>query len=176
MGVFATRSPFRPNPIGLSSVRLQRVELSDRLGPVLHVRGRPGRRHPIYDIKPYLPYTDAHPEAAGGFAPAERDGPWRWIFPGAARARPRGAAPGLTAVLAQDPRPGYQDEPGRVYGMAFGPVNVRFHRGGRPADGVPGERDTQPLLSKRRRRACGRVAFCVPKKSAALPKARPPVP
>jgi tRNA-Thr(GGU) m(6)t(6)A37 methyltransferase TsaA len=128
MGVFATRSPFRPNPIGLSSVRLQRVELSDRLGPVLHVRGADlVDGTPIYDIKPYLPYTDAHPEAAGGFALQERDGALAVDFPPELLARvPEALRPGLTAVLAQDPRPGYQDEPGRVYGMAFGPVNVRF--------------------------------------------------
>ena len=123
MGVFATRSPFRPNPIGLSAVKLEGIELHTPDGPLLHVSGADlldGT--PIFDIKPYLPYADAHPEAAGGedyrltvdFPPdlLERLSP-----------EDRLALPG---VLEQDPRPSYQDAPDRVYGMAFGSWEVKF--------------------------------------------------
>ena len=103
MGVFATRSPFRPNAIGLSSVRLARAELQTPEGPVLHVLGADLMDGtPILDIKPYLAYTDAHPDAAGGFAYK------------------------VLQRLAQDPRPGYQDEPDRVYGFPFAGFEVRF--------------------------------------------------
>ncbi len=127
MGVFATRSPFRPNPIGLSSVRLESVELTDR-GPVLNVSGidmRDGT--PVYDIKPYIPYADSHSEARGGFT---QDMPYKELdveFPEELLAR---IAPekrkALLAVLRQDPRPHYQDDPERVYGMAFGSYQVNF--------------------------------------------------
>ena len=141
LGVFATRSPFRPNPLGLSCVRLLEIRQDREQGTVLVVSGADlldGT--PIYDIKPYLPYADCKPEAVGGFA-----------------ARPKGAdlavdcspalldrVPGdkraaLLAVLAQDPRPQYQDDPERVYGMAFAGLEVKFR--------VAGERLTVTEIS-----------------------------
>lgn len=128
MGVFATRSPFRPNAIGLSSVRLERVELHTPEGPVLQVRGADLMDGtPILDIKPYLPYTDAHPEAAGGFAAQALQQTVAVDCPPALLARlPMDRRQALLDVLAQDPRPGYQHEPGRVYGFPFAGFEVRF--------------------------------------------------
>ena len=128
MGVFATRSPFRPNAIGLSSVRLERVELHTPEGPVLQVRGADLMDStPILDIKPYLPYTDAHPEAAGGFAAQALQQTVAVDCPPALLARlPADRQQALLDVLAQDPRPGYQHEPGRVYGFPFAGFEVRF--------------------------------------------------
>lgn len=133
MGVFATRSPFRPNPIGLSSVRLERVELDPKLGPVLHVEGADLMDGtPIYDIKPYLPYTDSHPDAAGGFADAFTGYSLPVIFPEHLAVmipeKDRGA---VTKILSQDPRPSYQADEERIYGVAYGGKNIRFQvRGG----------------------------------------------
>ena len=128
VGVFATRSPFRPNPIGLSCVRLERVEQDPARGPVLLVRGADlldGT--PIYDIKPYLPYVDSHPEAAGGFSAATADRQLAVEFPPALLALvPPDKREALLGVLAQDPRPGYQHDPGRVYAMGFAGLTVRF--------------------------------------------------
>lgn len=128
MGVFATRSPFRPNPIGLSSVRLEGIVRHPELGPVLSVSGADLMDGtPILDIKPYLPYGDCHPDAAGGFTSGSRDTrltvefPARWlelISPDR-----RGA---LLGVLARDPRPSYQKDPARVYGLPFAGFDVRF--------------------------------------------------
>lgn len=128
VGVFATRSPFRPNAIGLSSVRLNRVELHTPDGPVLHVSGADLMDGtPIFDIKPYLAYTDAHPDAAGGFALQSREGVLHVACADALLARlPDGRRDALLAILAQDPRPGYQHEPGRVYGFPFAGCEVRF--------------------------------------------------
>ena len=128
VGVFATRSPFRPNAIGLSSVRLERVELDPVRGPVLHVRGADLMDGtPILDIKPYLPYTDAHPDAAGGFAAQALQQTVAVDCPPALLARlPADRRQALLDVLAQDPRPGYQHEPGRVYGFPFAGFEVRF--------------------------------------------------
>lgn len=128
LGVFATRSPFRPNAIGLSSVRLERVEMSAGLGPVLHVRGADlldGT--PIYDIKPYLPFTDSHPDAAAGFAAQARAHALEVEFPPEWLERiPRSRHAALLGVLRQDPRPSYQEDAARVYGVAFAGYNVRF--------------------------------------------------
>ena len=128
MGVFATRSPFRPNPIGLSSVRLVRVEPQTPDGPVLHISGADLMDGtPILDIKPYLAYTDAHPDAAGGFAYQVLQRTLPVDCPPALLAcLPENRRDALLAVLAQDPRPGYQDEPGRVYGFPFAGFEVRF--------------------------------------------------
>ena len=128
MGVFATRSPFRPNAIGLSSVRLERVELHTPEGPVLQVRGADLMDGtPILDIKPYLPYTDAHPDAAGGFAAQALQQTVAVACPPALLARlPADRRQALLDVLTQDPRPGYQHEPGRVYGFPFAGFEVRF--------------------------------------------------
>ena len=127
-GVFATRSPFRPNSLGLSSVRLLEVRLHTPEGPVLVVGGADlldGT--PIYDVKPYLPYTDSHPEAAGGFALQEKEGALRVEFPPELLARvPPERREAVLELLAQDPRPGYQDSPERVYGLAFAGQDIRF--------------------------------------------------
>ncbi len=128
LGVFATRSPFRPNPIGLSCVKLVRLEQDPKLGPVLVVAGADLMDGtPIYDIKPYLPYADCKPEATGGFASQPKEPSLQVEIPEHLLAlipeEKRGA---LQGVLAQDPRPQYQDDPQRVYGMAFGGCEVRF--------------------------------------------------
>ena len=128
MGVFATRSPFRPNPIGLSCVTLTRVEWDAPDGPVLVVGGADlVDNTPIYDIKPYLPYADCRPEATAGFAGDVARPALALVFPEALEARvPPEEREALRGVLAQDPRPSYQDDPARVYGVAFGKRNVRF--------------------------------------------------
>ena len=128
VGVFATRSPFRPNPIGLSSVKLERIEYDEALGPVLHVRGADlVNGTPIFDIKPYLPFTDSHPEAASGFAEPVRRDALTVIFPDELLERvPEPLREQLIAVLEQDPRPHYQDDPTRRYGVPFGGQDIRF--------------------------------------------------
>ena len=128
LGVFATRSPFRPNPIGLSCVKLERLDFDEKNGPVLTVSGADLMNGtPIYDIKPYLPYTDSHPEAAGGFTDHLEEHLLQVILPAhlAGALSPELITP-LKEVLAQDPRPRYQDDPERVYGMTFAGRNVRF--------------------------------------------------
>lgn len=128
MGVFATRSPFRPNPIGLSSVRLLERGTDPKLGPFLRVAGADlldGT--PIYDIKPYLPYTDSHPQASAGFAGACSGYGLEVEFPAELLQRvPGEKREALIGILSQDPRPSYQDDPERVYGAAFGKQNIRF--------------------------------------------------
>ncbi len=128
MGVFATRSPFRPNALGLSSVRLDRVELDPALGPVLHVRGADLMDGtPIFDIKPYLPYTDSHPQAAGGFTDGLAHAPLTVACdPALLEHIPADSREGLLGVLAGDPRPRYQEDPQRVYGLSFAGRNVKF--------------------------------------------------
>ena len=127
VGVFASRSPFRPNSLGLSCVRLLGVEQTETLGPVLRVGGvdlMDGT--PIFDIKPYLPYADAHPEALGGFAPDAGKKLFVDFAPGTAEAVPPKKLAALRGVLENDPRPRYQDDPARVYGMDFAGLCVRF--------------------------------------------------
>lgn len=133
MGVFATRSPFRPNPIGLSSVRLLGVEETSD-GPVLHVSGIDMRnRTPVYDIKPYLPYTDCHPDATDGFAGAVREYSLKVDFPEALLALiPEQKRSSLTELLAQDPRPSYHTDPHREYGLSYAGFTICFT----VADGV----------------------------------------
>ena len=128
MGVFATRSPYRPNPIGLSSVRLLRVEIDGQLGPVLHVGGADLMDGtPIYDIKPYLPYTDSHPEARSGFATRPADSLLEVQCPTDLLERmPSDLQQPLLDILAHDPRPQYQHDPDRTYGMTFGGHEVHF--------------------------------------------------
>ena len=127
-GVFATRSPFRPNPIGLSSVRLEKVDIDPKLGPVLYVSGvdlMDGT--PIYDIKPYITYTDSHPDAVSGFASTPAEYLLEVDFPDNLLQKvPESQRESLIEVLAHDPRPQYQDDPKRVYGMAFGGMEVKF--------------------------------------------------
>ena len=128
MGVFATRSPFRPNPIGLSCVELTGVAWDTPDGPVIHVRGADlVDGTPILDIKPYLPYCDARPDARGGFTDALNSEALAVACPPALLEKlPEADRPGLLAVLANDPRPRYQEDPQRVYGLSFAGRNVKF--------------------------------------------------
>lgn len=128
MGVFATRSPFRPNPIGLSSVRLIAVEQTEHEGTVLRVGGADLMDGtPIYDIKPYLPYTDAHPDAAGGFAEPLRAHRLTVRDPSALLERlPADKRSSAVIVLENDPRPSYQNDPAREYGLYFAGFNIEF--------------------------------------------------
>lgn len=128
MGVFATRSPFRPNPIGLSSVKLEEVRQEKGLGTVLVVSGADLMDGtPIYDVKPYLPYADCHPEATGGFAHEVKDYALEVVIPEELLAKvPEDKLEALRGVLAQDPRPGYQRDPERTYGFEFAALEVRF--------------------------------------------------
>ena len=128
-GVFATRSPFRPNPIGLSSVRLEKVEIDPKLGPILHVSGADLMDGtPIYDIKPYLAYTDSHPDAISGFASTPAEYLLDVDFPHALLQKiPENQRESLIQVLAHDPRPQYHDDPERIYGMAFGVNELKFN-------------------------------------------------
>lgn len=132
LGVFATRSPFRPNPLGLSCVRLVEVRQDRALGPVLVVAGADlldGT--PIYDVKPYLPYADCKPDAVGGFAAQPKGADLTVDCPPVLLDRvPEDKRAALLAVLAQDPRPQYQDDPERVYGMAFAGLEVKFRVAG----------------------------------------------
>jgi len=128
MGVFATRSPFRPNAIGLSSVKLDGIELHPSLGTILHISGADMMDNtPIYDIKPYLPYTDSHPEAIGGFADPldgytlEVEFPDKWL-----QLIPEERRGALMDVLSHDPRPSYQNDQNRIYGLEFAGFDIRF--------------------------------------------------
>ena len=128
IGVFASRSPYRPNPIGLSCVELERIEIDSKLGPVIFVRGADildGT--PILDIKPYLPYSEAKTEARGGFADKVKDDFMDVIF-GAETVDsvPKEDLENIEKLLSQDPRPHYQDDPERVYGMAYKDWEVKF--------------------------------------------------
>jgi hypothetical protein len=127
MGVFATRSPFRPNPIGLSCVRLEEI-LFDHRGTVLRVSGADLMDGtPIYDIKPYLPLSDCHPDASAGFAENTAGDRLQVIFPQELAAMiPEDRLQGLIAALRGDPRPGYQNDPTREYGFNFMHFDVRF--------------------------------------------------
>ena len=134
MGVFATRSPFRPNPIGLSSVRLLHVDLEDARGPVLHVGGADLMDGtPLIDIKPYVEYADSHPGVRSGFVDERKWQPLQVLFPPslAQRLDPRDREV-VQRLLALDPRPHYHDDPERVYGMPYAGRDVRF----RVAEGV----------------------------------------
>ena len=128
MGVFATRSPFRPNPIGLSCVRLERIEFGTPEGPVLHVRGADLMdQTPIYDIKPYLPYADCRPEATDGFAGAVFTDALEVDFPPTLLALlPEDRREAAVKLLSQDPRPGYKRDGARRYGVPFAGYDLRF--------------------------------------------------
>lgn len=128
MGVFATRSPFRPNAVGMSSVKLERLEFQKELGPVLYVSGADlldGT--PIFDVKPYLAYVDSHPEAKDGFALNRKEGTLRVVFPKQwLLLVPEEKRVGLVELLSQDPRPQYQNAPERIYKMRFGAQEIWF--------------------------------------------------
>ena len=130
LGVFATRSPFRPNPLGLSSVRIERIDYDCADAPVIHVCGADlmdGTA--IYDIKPYIPYTDSHPDVRAGFTDDVSWQPLKVVFSDeACQQLPAGIDKELlTGILAQDPRPHYHDDPQRIYGMEYAGADVRFN-------------------------------------------------
>ena len=131
VGVFATRSPFRVNPIGLSSVKLDRIELTEQ-GPVLYVDGADlldGT--PIYDIKPYIPVTDRHPEGRAGFAEKTKEYEAEVIIPEELLQQiPRDQRRAVRDILSQDPRPGYQEDRNRIYGMKYGKLEIKFRSDG----------------------------------------------
>lgn len=128
MGVFATRSPYRPNALGLSSVRLLEIIPQSPEGPILIIEGADlldGT--PIFDIKPYLAYTDSHPEALGGFADTKKQGPLKAECAPALLEKVRPAEREiLLSLLEQDPRPAYQEDPARIYSMDYGPYSLQF--------------------------------------------------
>ncbi len=128
MGVFATRSPYRPNALGLSCVRLNGIEVTRQYGAVIHVCGADLMSgSPIYDIKPYLSFTDAHPEAKNGFAGAVFGDKLNVVFERSMASQLNDEQyRALCAVLAQDPRPAYHDDPERIYGFPFAGVEVKF--------------------------------------------------
>ena len=127
-GVFSTRSPFRPNPIGLSCVALEHIEITKEFGPILHISGADLMDGtPIFDIKPYLPYVDSHPEATNGFADPVKDYQLSVNFPEDLLDKiPHKKREALIEVLSQDPRPSYQDDPERIYGMRFAQFEIKF--------------------------------------------------
>lgn len=128
MGVFATRSPYRPNDIGLSSVKLEKISFDEKLGPMLYVAGADlldGT--PIYDIKPYIAYTDSHPDAAEGFAGKVREKELQVDFPEELlELFPKEKRDAILGVLSQDPRPAYDTDETRLYGVEFAGFDVRF--------------------------------------------------
>lgn len=128
LGVFATRSPFRPNHLGLSSVKLLGVEHTKEFGTVLHVGGADLMDGtPIFDIKPYIPYGDCHPDATGGFTDTAGEFLLQVDFPPQLLAKlPEEKQASAIGVLRHDPRPSYQRDPDRVYGLAFAGFDIRF--------------------------------------------------
>lgn len=128
MGVFATRSPFRPNPIGLSCVKLEKIEIDTPLGPIISVTSADLMNGtPIYDIKPYIPYADCIPSAVGGFADKVKDYRLNVTMPKEICGKiDENFKTSLYEILANDPRPSYQNEPERVYGFEFGGYEIRF--------------------------------------------------
>ena len=128
VGVFATRSPFRPNPVGLSCVKLLELRDTQEEGTVLLVAGADLMDGtPIYDIKPYVPYTDCHPEASGGFTDTINPYLLQVEDPGGClESIPLEHRSALIGVLAHDPRPSYQNDPERIYGMSFAGFNIQF--------------------------------------------------
>lgn len=128
VGVFASRSPFRPNPIGLSCVRLEKIELSENLGPILHIAGADLMDGtPIYDIKPYVPYSDCHTDASGGFSKDASCLLLEVFIPDELFSLiPEEKRTALLRVLELDPRPAYQDDECRVYGFGFAGFEIKF--------------------------------------------------
>ena len=128
MGVFATRSPFRPNNLGLSCVKLLAVEETAEFGTVIHVGGADLMDGtPIFDIKPYIPYADCQPEATGGFTDTAGDFILQVVFPEELQAfLPADKRQAAIRVLSHDPRPSYQRKPGRIYGLTFAGFDIRF--------------------------------------------------
>ena len=128
MGVFATRSPFRPNSLALSCVRMLGIEDTEEFGTVIHVGGADLMDGtPIFDIKPYIPYSDSHPDASGGFTQTAGDFLLQVNFQeNLLQKIPAEKRDALTGVLSHDPRPTYQTDPDRIYGLDFADYNIRF--------------------------------------------------
>ena len=129
MGVFATRSPFRPNPLGLSCVEIDRIGTDDKDGPVIYVKGADLMDGtPIYDIKPYVRYADSRPHASCGYVDALQERTLKVVLPAehSACVEDKTIIPALVETLSLDPRPSYHDDPERVYGLSFAGYNVRF--------------------------------------------------
>ncbi len=129
MGVFATRSPFRPNPLGLSCVEIDSVELQTPQGPVIHVRGADLMDNtPIYDIKPYIKYADARPHAVCGYVDELEERTLKVVIPQdiAAGVKDKSVLAALVQTLSLDPRPSYHEDPDREYGLSFAGLNVKF--------------------------------------------------
>lgn len=129
MGVFATRSPFRPNPLGLSCVEIDHIEHDSDGGPVIYVKGADLMDGtPIYDIKPYIKYADSHPHAVCGYVDRLSERSLKVIIPSEISSAVKGKTvlPALVEVLSLDPRPSYHDDPDRVYGLSFAGYNIRF--------------------------------------------------
>lgn len=128
MGVFATRSPFRPNNIGLSSVKLEKIEYDNVVGTILYISGADLMNGtPIIDIKPYLPYTDSHPDASNGFALDNTDGVLEIECDNEILSiLTHDKINGLFETLKHDPRPSYQDDKDRIYGMSYGEYQIKF--------------------------------------------------
>lgn len=130
MGVFATRSPFRPNPLGLSCVELDRIDMDDPEGPVLYVKGADLMDGtPIYDIKPYVKYADSRPHAVCGYVDRLQERSLKVVIPSDCKEAisDKSVLPALVEVLSLDPRPSYHDDPERIYGLSFAGYNVRFN-------------------------------------------------
>lgn len=128
MGVFATRSPFRPNALGLSCVKLLGLEETESFGTVIHVAGADLMDGtPIFDIKPYIPYGDCHPEATGGFTDTAEDFLLNVVFPDEFLTKlPESKRQAAIGILSHDPRPSYQRSPNRVYGLQFAGFDIHF--------------------------------------------------
>ncbi len=144
MGVFATRSPFRPNPLGLSCVKIDSIEMNTCEGPVIYVCGADLMDGtPIYDIKPYVKYADSRPEAVCGYVDNLDERSLKVVLPTdvAEKIGDRNIIPSLIETLRLDPRPSYHDDPERVYGLSFSGMNVRFKVDG----GVLTVTDVEPL-------------------------------
>lgn len=144
MGVFATRSPFRPNPLGLSVVKIDSIEMSSPYGPVINVCGADLMDGtPIYDIKPYIKYADSRPEAVCGYVDQLEERSLKVVFPSelSERISDTSVIPALMETLRLDPRPSYHDDPSRIYGLSFAGYNVKF----RVTDKVMTVIDVRPL-------------------------------
>ena len=128
VGVFASRSPFRPNPVGLSCVKLEKIEFSEKLGPVLHIAGADLMDETaIFDIKPYVPYSDCHTDATGGFSKDGKSMLLSVTIPNELLSLvPEEKQAALLRVLELDPRPAYQDDESRIYGFGFAGFEIRF--------------------------------------------------
>ena len=129
MGVFATRSPFRPNPLGLSCVEIESIQYDHQNGPVIHVKGADLMDGtPIYDIKPYIKYADARPHAVCGYVDSLEERSLKVVIPAeiSSQVKDKSALEALVQTLSLDPRPSYHDDPEREYGLTFAGMNVRF--------------------------------------------------